>query len=153
LNPETDRHLEGLKQLVDEHRLLNQQNRALTQENFLLKNRIEAMAAHARAIVDLCSDAPVNENKELPAIFKQAVEEPDFSVRLYNCLKNANLITIGEVVQKTEAEILRSRNFGRKATNELKGVLATQGLRLGMTEMDMLAWIPPDPANPLFRQP
>jgi DNA-directed RNA polymerase alpha subunit len=152
LSPEAGSHLEGLKQLVDEHRLLSQQNRELAQENFLLKNRIEAIVVHTRAILDLCSDVPANEKKELHAIFKQTVEEPNFSVRVYNCLKNAHIQTIGELVQKTEDDILHTKNFGRKDFNELKQVLATQGLRLGMNEGDMLAWIPPDPGNPLFRQ-
>ena len=56
----------------------------------------------------------------------------NFSVRSYNCLKNANIQTIGELVQKTEAEMLRTKNFGRKSLNEIKEILANMGLALGM---------------------
>jgi DNA-directed RNA polymerase alpha subunit len=52
---------------------------------------------------------------------------------------------------KRETEILQSKNFGRKGLNEIKEVLHTNGLQLGMNKEDMLAWTPPDPANPLFR--
>jgi DNA-directed RNA polymerase subunit alpha len=60
------------------------------------------------------------------------VEELELSVRSYNCLKNANIQTIGELVQKTEAEMLRTKNFGRKSLNEIKEILANMGLSLGM---------------------
>jgi len=53
-------------------------------------------------------------------------------VRSYNCLKNANIQTIGELVQKTEAEMLKTKNFGRKSLNEIKEILASMGLSLGM---------------------
>jgi len=56
----------------------------------------------------------------------------ELSVRSYNCLKNANIQTIGELVQKTEAEMLRTKNFGRKSLNEIKEILANMGLSLGM---------------------
>src|SRR5438094_6594340 len=62
----------------------------------------------------------------------RSVEELELSVRSYNCLKNANIQTIGELVQKTEAEMLRTKNFGRKSLNEIKEILATIGLSLGM---------------------
>jgi DNA-directed RNA polymerase subunit alpha len=62
----------------------------------------------------------------------RSVEELELSVRSYNCLKNANIQTIGELVQKTEAEMLKTKNFGRKSLNEIKEILATMGLSLGM---------------------
>ena len=62
----------------------------------------------------------------------RSVEELELSVRSYNCLKNANIQTIGELVQKTEAEMLRTKNFGRKSLNEIKEILGTIGLSLGM---------------------
>src|ERR1700681_6239 len=62
----------------------------------------------------------------------RSVEELELSVRSYNCLKNANIQTIGELVQKTEAEMLRTKNFGRKSLNEIKEILANMGLALGM---------------------
>jgi DNA-directed RNA polymerase subunit alpha len=54
------------------------------------------------------------------------------SVRSYNCLKNANIQTIGDLVQRTEAEMLRTKNFGRKSLNEIKEILSNLGLGFGM---------------------
>ena len=62
----------------------------------------------------------------------KSVEELELSVRSYNCLKNANIRTIRELVQKTEAEMLKTKNFGRKSLNEIKEILHTMGLSLGM---------------------
>jgi len=65
-------------------------------------------------------------------ILSRSVEELELSVRSYNCLKNANIATIGDLVQKTEAEMLRTKNFGRKSLNEIKEILAGLGLSFGM---------------------
>src|SRR3989442_736626 len=65
-------------------------------------------------------------------ILNRSVEELELSVRSYNCLKNANIQTIGELVQKTEAEMLKTKNFGRKSLNEIKEILTSMGLSLGM---------------------
>ena len=62
----------------------------------------------------------------------KSVEELELSVRSYNCLKNANIRTIRELVQKTEAEMLKTKNFGRKSLNEIREILHTMGLSLGM---------------------
>jgi DNA-directed RNA polymerase subunit alpha len=62
----------------------------------------------------------------------KSVEELELSVRSYNCLKNANIKTIRELVQKTEAEMLKTKNFGRKSLNEIKDILSGMGLSLGM---------------------
>lgn len=62
----------------------------------------------------------------------KSVEELELSVRSYNCLKNADIQTIRELVQKTEAEMLRTKNFGRKSLNEIKEILQQMGLGLGM---------------------
>lgn len=62
----------------------------------------------------------------------RSVEELELSVRSYNCLKNANIQTIGDLVQRTEAEMLRTKNFGRKSLNEIKEILAGLGLGFGM---------------------
>jgi DNA-directed RNA polymerase subunit alpha len=66
-----------------------------------------------------------------PALLKK-VDELELSVRSANCLKNDNIVYIGDLVQKTEAEMLRTPNFGRKSLNEIKEVLAQMGLHLGM---------------------
>jgi DNA-directed RNA polymerase subunit alpha len=67
------------------------------------------------------------------------VDELELSVRSANCLKNDNIVYIGDLVQKTEAEMQRSPNFGRKSLNEIKEVLSSMGLRLGM---DIPGWPP-----------
>ena len=79
--------------------------------------------------------ASEEEKSEEPAFNKnllRKVEELELSVRSANCLKNDNIIYIGDLVQKTEAEMLRTPNFGRKSLNEIKEVLAQMGLHLGM---------------------
>ncbi len=62
----------------------------------------------------------------------RSVDEMELSVRSYNCLKNANIRTIGELVQKSESEMLRTKNFGRRSLNEIKEILTGMGLSLGM---------------------
>jgi DNA-directed RNA polymerase subunit alpha len=62
----------------------------------------------------------------------KCVEELELSVRSYNCLKNANIQTIAELVQKTDGEMLKTRNFGRKSLNEIKEILEDMGLHLGI---------------------
>ena len=66
-------------------------------------------------------------------------DELELSVRSANCLKNDNIVYIGDLVQKTEAEMLRTPNFGRKSLNEIKEVLANMGLHLGM---EIASWPP-----------
>ena len=76
------------------------------------------------------------------------VDELELSVRSANCLKNDNIVYIGDLIQKTEGEMLRTPNFGRKSLNEIKEVLATLGLHLGM---DVPDW-PPDNIEELARK-
>jgi len=78
----------------------------------------EALAEQPRTVL--------NENLD------KSVEELELSVRSYNCLKNANIRTIRELVQKTEGEMLKTKNFGRKSLNEIKEILTSMGLSLGM---------------------
>lgn len=73
-----------------------------------------------------------------PALLKK-VDELELSVRSANCLKNDNIVYIGDLIQKSEGEMLRTPNFGRKSLNEIKEVLATMGLHLGM---DVQGWLP-----------
>jgi DNA-directed RNA polymerase subunit alpha len=82
------------------------------------------------------SEADAN---QLNRYLLKKVDELELSVRSANCLKNDNIIYIGDLVQKTEAEMLRTPNFGRKSLNEIKEVLASMGLRLGM---DIPGWPP-----------
>ena len=79
------------------------------------------------------------DTNQLNRYLLKKVDELELSVRSANCLKNDNIIYIGDLVQKTEAEMLRTPNFGRKSLNEIKEVLASMGLRLGMDIPGMAA--------------
>ena len=96
-------------------------------------NLEEGAEQQAEASADQPRAGVSNENLD------KSVEELELSVRSYNCLKNANIRTIRELVLKTEAEMLKTKNFGRKSLNEIKEVLASMGLRLGM---DIPGWPP-----------
>jgi DNA-directed RNA polymerase subunit alpha len=82
-----------------------------------------------------------------PALLKK-VDELELSVRSANCLKNDNIVYIGDLIQKTEAEMLRTPNFGRKSLNEIKEVLAQMGLHLGM---EVANW-PPENIDELAKR-
>jgi DNA-directed RNA polymerase subunit alpha len=88
------------------------------------------------AVSAIESDQDAN---QLNRYLLKKVDELELSVRSANCLKNDNIIYIGDLVQKTEAEMLRTPNFGRKSLNEIKEVLSSMGLRLGM---DIPGWPP-----------
>ena len=78
-------------------------------------------------------EAPINEEQEkLNENLWRTVDELELSVRSANCLQNANIKYIGELVQRSEAEMLKTKNFGRKSLKEIKEILATMGLSLGM---------------------
>ena len=111
----------------------------------------DAVAFAARILQDQLGvfvnfDEPQKESEEEtvaelafnPALLKK-VDELELSVRSANCLKNDNIVYIGDLIQKTEAEMLRTPNFGRKSLNEIKEVLSGMGLHLGM---EVPAWPP-----------
>jgi DNA-directed RNA polymerase subunit alpha len=111
---------------------------------------VDAVAYAARILQDqlqifITFDEPKKSDGEAkpelpfnPALLKK-VDELELSVRSANCLKNDNIVYIGDLIQKTEAEMLRTPNFGRKSLNEIKEVLAGMGLHLGM---DVPNWPP-----------
>ena len=112
----------------------------------------DAVAYAARILQDQLSifvnfDEPESSSKgiedaglEFNPLLLKKVDELELSVRSANCLKNDNIVYIGDLIQKTEAEMLRTPNFGRKSLNEIKEVLAGMGLHLGM---EIPGW-PPD---------
>jgi DNA-directed RNA polymerase subunit alpha len=77
-------------------------------------------------------DFPSTEDERVLEQLNRSVDELELSVRSYNCLKNANIKSIYDLVTKTEAEMLKTKNFGRKSLNEIKDILAEMGLSLGM---------------------
>jgi DNA-directed RNA polymerase subunit alpha len=72
------------------------------------------------------------ENLKLKKLLNMSVNEIELSVRAANCLNNANITSVGQLAQKTEAEMLKYRNFGKKSLNEIKDKLQQLGLGLGM---------------------
>ena len=96
----------------------------------------------ARPEEEKAAELPFNKN------LLRKVDELELSVRSANCLKNDNIVYIGDLVQKTEAEMLRTPNFGRKSLNEIKEVLAQMGLSLGM---EVPGW-PPDNIEELAKK-
>ncbi len=95
-----------------------------------------------RAPEDAPEDLPFNRN------LLRKVDELELSVRSANCLKNDNIVYIGDLVQKTEAIMLRTPNFGRKSLNEIKEVLTQMGLHLGM---EIVTW-PPENIEELVKK-
>ena len=82
--------------------------------------------------------------KLIREILRTPVEEMELSVRASNCLKNADIHTLGDLTRRTEDEIAKTRNFGKKSLQEIKEKLAEWELELGMTDYDSLK------TNPLF---
>jgi DNA-directed RNA polymerase subunit alpha len=103
----------------------------------------EAMAQSSQLIgvaaPSAATAAASGDSNSINRYLLKKVDELELSVRSANCLKNDNIIYIGDLVQKTEAEMLRTPNFGRKSLNEIKEVLSSMGLRLGM---DIPGWPP-----------
>lgn len=103
------------------------------------------LADHLKIFVNFRED-PVQETPEVDEVrqklvenLSRSVDELELSVRSYNCLKNADIKTIGELVQRNEPEMLKTRNFGRKSLNEIKEILTSMGLGLGMS-LDGVDW-------------
>ncbi len=86
-------------------------------------------------------DSLEEEKESWPPFLDKNVEDLELSVRSANCLKNAQICYIGQLVQKTDAEMLKTKNFGRKSLNEIKLLLAEHDLSLGMS---VEGWVPPD---------
>jgi DNA-directed RNA polymerase subunit alpha len=96
----------------------------------------------AAVVEEVRSELPFN------AALLKKVDELELSVRSANCLKNDNIVYIGDLIQKSEAEMLRTPNFGRKSLNEIKEVLAQMGLHLGM---EVTNW-PPENIDELAKK-
>ena len=99
----------------------------------------EGIPQSSSPMIGLAAQPEESDANQLNRYLLKKVDELELSVRSANCLKNDNIIYIGDLVQKTEAEMLRTPNFGRKSLNEIKEVLASMGLRLGM---DIPGWPP-----------
>jgi DNA-directed RNA polymerase subunit alpha len=106
---------------------------AITQAAKILKDQLSIFIAFEEEEIE--EPEPSEEEKKTESLNEnlfRSVDELELSVRSANCLKHANIRLIGDLVQKTEAEILATKNFGKKSLNEIKEVLASMGLSLGM---------------------
>ncbi len=99
----------------------------------LIRDHLNIFISFEEPVVQQQEPGPVQTHLVLDENLGKSVEELELSVRSYNCLKNANIQTIRELVQKTEAEMLRTKNFGRKSLNEIKEILTSMGLHLALS--------------------
>lgn len=108
---------------------------ALTMSAAILRHHLDVFVSLDRDLVEFEeSEKQVDaEREDLRRKLLMSVNEIELSVRAANCLNNANITTVGELAQKTEAEMLKYRNFGKKSLNEIKAKLEELGLSLGMT--------------------
>jgi len=108
---------------------------ALTMSAAILRHHLDVFVNYDKDIVEFEeSEKQIDaEREELRRKLNMSVNEIELSVRAANCLNNANITTVGQLAQKTEADMLKYRNFGKKSLNEIKGKLSELGLSLGMT--------------------
>ncbi len=107
---------------------------ALTQASAILQHHLDVFVGYDKNAVEF-EEAEVKQDDEkakLKKLLNMSVNEIELSVRAANCLNNANITTVGQLAMKTEAEMLKYRNFGKKSLNEIKEKLAGLGLTLGM---------------------
>ena len=107
-----------------------------------LNNFINFEEPEEEEVTEVLEDLPFNKN------LLRKVDELELSVRSANCLKNDNIVYIGDLVQRSEPEMLRTPNFGRKSLNEIREVLKVMGLELGM---DVENW-PPENIEELVKR-
>ena len=107
-----------------------------------LNNFINFEEPEEEEVTEVIEDLPFNKN------LLRKVDELELSVRSANCLKNDNIVYIGDLVQRSEPEMLRTPNFGRKSLNEIREVLKIMGLELGM---DVDNW-PPENIEELVKR-
>ena len=108
---------------------------ALTQASAILQHHLDVFVGYDKNAVEFeeVVDKQDEEKNKLKKLLSMSVNEIELSVRAANCLNNANITTVGQLAMKTEAEMLKYRNFGKKSLNEIKEKLSTLGLTLGMT--------------------
>jgi len=106
----------------------------------ILQDQLQLFITFDEPVIEQTSSTEEQDLGFNPVLLKK-VDELELSVRSANCLKNDNIVYIGDLIQKSEAEMLRTPNFGRKSLNEIKEVLAGMGLHLGMEVPD---WPPED---------
>ncbi len=108
---------------------------ALTQACAILQHHLDVFVGYDKNAVEFEEETkPADDDKsKLKKLLNMSVNEIELSVRAANCLNNANITTVGQLAMKSEQEMLKYRNFGKKSLNEIKEKLAALGLTLGMT--------------------
>src|SRR5271155_2101920 len=108
---------------------------ALTQASAILQHHLDVFVGYDKNAVEFeeVVDKQDEEKTKLKKLLNMSVNEIELSVRAANCLNNANITTVGQLAMKSEAEMLKYRNFGKKSLNEIKEKLSTLGLTLGMS--------------------
>jgi DNA-directed RNA polymerase subunit alpha len=108
---------------------------ALTQASAILAHHLDVFVGYDKNAVEFeeTVDRQDDEKMKMKKLLNMSVNEIELSVRAANCLNNANITTVGQLAMKTESEMLKYRNFGKKSLNEIKDKLQALGLSLGMT--------------------
>ncbi|HEX5220037.1 MAG TPA: DNA-directed RNA polymerase subunit alpha [Verrucomicrobiae bacterium] len=124
---------------------------ALTQASAILAHHLDVFVGYDKNAVEFeeTVDKQDDEKMKLKKLLNMSVNEIELSVRAANCLNNANITTVGQLAMKTEQEMLKYRNFGKKSLNEIKDKLQALGLSLGMTFESGLLDGPKDENKPL----
>ncbi len=105
---------------------------AVSDAALILREHFLVFARQDEDFADIEVGTPTLSSETVNSMLGKSVEELELSVRANNCLRNANITTIGELVQRTEAELMKTKNFGKKSLQEIKDELARIGLNLGM---------------------
>ncbi len=127
---------------------------ALTQASAILQHHLDVFVGYDKNAVEFeeVVDRQDEEKSKLKKLLNMSVNEIELSVRAANCLNNANITTVGQLAMKSEQEMLKYRNFGKKSLNEIKDKLSALGLSLGMSfEPELLDSPKEDPALTLNR--
>ena len=124
---------------------------ALTQASAILQHHLDVFVGYDKDAVEFeeAETKQDDEKSKLKKLLNMSVNEIELSVRAANCLNNANITTVGQLAMKTEAEMLKYRNFGKKSLNEIKEKLAALGLTLGMNIDASLLEGPKEEAKPI----
>jgi DNA-directed RNA polymerase subunit alpha len=122
---------------------------ALTQASAILQHHLDVFVGYDKNAVEFEKEETKvdDEKSKLKKLLNMSVNEIELSVRAANCLNNANITSVGQLAMKTESEMLKYRNFGKKSLNEIKEKLATLGLSLGMTLDPALLEAPKEDLN------
>jgi DNA-directed RNA polymerase subunit alpha len=107
---------------------------ALTQASAILQHHLDVFVGYDKNAVEFeeAADKQDEEKSKMKKLLNMSVNEIELSVRAANCLNNANITSVGQLAMKTEQEMLKYRNFGKKSLNEIKDKLTALGLSLGM---------------------